>query len=180
MGETGQDARGHAEGGTWVSMRDAATALDVSVDTVRRRIHRGELESRRETIASGFRWVVRVDPAKTEATESSLRDGTDNRGVELLADSPDIVAALLRELETRNREIEARNQEIAALHASLAALTTAVDRLTSPAMIAGVAREALESPVSDRATDQGDGDGDEPRVAQRGAWARLRRWWSGA
>jgi hypothetical protein len=180
MGETGQDARGHAEGGTWVSMRDAATALDVSVDTVRRRIHRGELESRRETIASGFRWVVRVDSPKTEATESPVSDRNDNRGVQRPADSPDIVAALLRELETRNREIEARNREIAALHASLAALTTAVDRLTSPALIAGVADEAIGSPESDHTSDRDVRDGAEPRVAPRGVWARLRRWWGGA
>ncbi len=71
-GDHDQDAGEHAEVGTWVALKDAAVLLDISVDTVKRRMHRGELESRRETIPQGFRWLVRVDPAKTEAVGSPL------------------------------------------------------------------------------------------------------------
>ena len=78
--ETSPDAGERREGGTWVALRDAAALLGVSVDTVKRRMQRGELEARRETIPQGFRWLIRVDPPKTEAVGSPERVETPNRG----------------------------------------------------------------------------------------------------
>lgn len=116
-----QNAGGYAEEGTWVALRDAAAILGVSTDTVKRRMQRGELERRRETIPQGFRWLVRVDPVISEATGSSERDETPAQGVAVPSTSPDVVAALLHELEVRN-------QEIARLHGIVAALTHAVEQ----------------------------------------------------
>lgn len=165
---------------SWLSSRQSSPAPFEVVQLggqrvgVQRHIHRGELEARREPIASGLRWLVHVDPPEAEAGASSVRDRSDDRRESYPPDQPDIVSALLRELETRNRELEARNREIAALHASLAAT---VDRLTPPAMIAGAASEAAGSSVSNHGADQdaaADAAGDS--VDSGGIWAHLRQW----
>jgi hypothetical protein len=154
-----QDAGEHAEEGTWVALRDAATILGVSTDTVKRRMQRGELERRRETIPQGFRWLVRVDPAISDVAGSPERDETPASGVAVPTTSPDVVGTLLHELEVRN-------QEIARLHDIVAALTHAVEQ--RPALTAGeTPREtAPEPPESPRANATG----------ARGVWDRVRRW----
>ena len=43
-----------------VPMAEAAQLLGLSIDTVRRRLHRGELQGRQEPTAQGFRWWVEV------------------------------------------------------------------------------------------------------------------------
>ena len=51
----GRDAGEQCEGGSWVALKEAAALLGVSIDTVKRRMQRGEVEARRETIPQGFR-----------------------------------------------------------------------------------------------------------------------------
>ncbi len=154
-----QGAGEHAEESTWVALRDAAAILGVSTDTVKRRMQRGELERRRETIPQGFRWLVRVDPVISEATGSSERDETPAQGVAVPSPSPDVVAALLHELEVRN-------QEIARLHDIVAALTHAVEQ--RPALTAGeTPRETAPEPPESPQTNA---------TGPRGVWDRMRRW----
>ncbi len=113
----GQDAGEHADVGTWIALKDAAALLGISVDTVKRRMHRGELESRRETIPQGFRWLVRIDPPETEAGESSLSDRSDDRGVHVPLPSTDVVAVVQAQLEARNREVASLLATVASKHA---------------------------------------------------------------
>jgi hypothetical protein len=47
----------------WVSIPDAATALGVSTQTVRRRIHAGKLPTQREQARGGFTWRVGIEQA---------------------------------------------------------------------------------------------------------------------
>ncbi len=156
-----QDTGEHAEEGTWVALRDAATILGVSTDTVKRRMQRGELERRRETIPQGFRWLVRVDPVISEAMGSSESDETPAQEVAVPSTSPDVVAALLHELEVRN-------QEIARLHGIVAALTHAVEqRPVLPVTATGTEETVPEPPRSPETNEAG----------PRGLWHRVRRWW---
>jgi hypothetical protein len=50
-----------AESGTWLPIADAAIALGVSVDTIRRKRKLGELAARPEQTAYGFRWLINLD-----------------------------------------------------------------------------------------------------------------------
>jgi hypothetical protein len=44
----------------WVSMTQAASCLGVSVDTIRRRLHRGELQGKQKPISQGFAWLIEI------------------------------------------------------------------------------------------------------------------------
>jgi hypothetical protein len=164
-GDADNQATGeHAEEGTWVALKDAAAILGVSTDTVKRRMRRGELERRRETIPQGFRWLVRIDPAISEAPGSPERDEPPAHGVAVSSPSPDVMAALLHELEVRN-------QEIARLHDIVAALTHAVEqRPVLPVTSTGGEEPAPEPPRSPQTSETG----------PRGLLDRLRHWLSGS
>lgn len=71
-----QTARTRPGGNTWVTLKEAAALLKVSVNTVKRRMQRGELEGRQEPTSRGFRWLVRLDPVTTDPTESPRQDDT--------------------------------------------------------------------------------------------------------
>lgn len=186
---TGLNAGEQCEGGSWVALKDAAAQLGISVDTVKRRMQRGELESRRETIPQGFRWLVFVESAKNDAAGSILSDANDNRGVQLPPDSPDIVAALLRQLEGRDQEIARLHETIASLSRAvehMGQLTATVERASGGTNMtntddstnadADFANEGVTNVTDDA---PGSPESDEADESQRGIWARLRRWWKG-
>jgi hypothetical protein len=155
-----QNAGEHAEEGTWFALRDAAAILGVSTDTVKRRMQRGELERRRETIPQGFRWLVRVDPVISEAIGSPERDEAPAQGVAVPSTSPDVMAALLHELEVRN-------QEIARLHDIVAALTHAVEQ--RPVLPAGeIVHQTIPEPPQSTETNE---------TVLQGLRTWLRRLW---
>ena len=41
-------------------MAQAASCLGVSVDTIRRRLHRGELQGKQKPISQGFAWLIEI------------------------------------------------------------------------------------------------------------------------
>src|SRR5918996_3048842 len=51
----------------WVSMTQAASCLGVSVDTIRRRLHRGELQGKQKPISQGFAWLIEIPDEVIEA-----------------------------------------------------------------------------------------------------------------
>jgi hypothetical protein len=51
----------------WVSMTQAAGCLGVSVDTIRRRLHRGELQGKQKPISQGFAWLIEIPDEVIEA-----------------------------------------------------------------------------------------------------------------
>ena len=157
-----QDAGEQEKGGTWVTVRDAAALLDVSVDTVKRRMQRGALPRRREIIPQGFRWLVRVDPPLTEAVASPQDNERPSQGLEVPAASPDVVGALLNELQVRN-------QEIALLHETIAALTRAVEQ-RHLAVEAGTTSDTSPEAV-------GSPEANDP--APSGIWTWWKRLWDG-
>src|SRR5438067_12398515 len=49
------------ETGEWLTLAAAADKLGVSIDTVRRRLHRGELISKQELTRFGKAWMVQIE-----------------------------------------------------------------------------------------------------------------------
>lgn len=171
------DAGVHEDVGAWVALKDAADHLGVSVDTVKRRMKRGELESRRETIPQGFRWLVRVDPAKTEAPESPRSDEVEHRDIDLPSESPGEVALL-------RAALEARTAEVASLLASVERLSSALEHAETRLhqLDAGTGASAPESEGSsgsDVPDPQGGSHTDDDQMPPETIWARLARWWKG-
>ena len=125
----------------WVSMTQAASCLGVSVDTIRRRLHRGELQGKQKPISQGFAWLIEIPDevieaggrkdgshpgARLEATESqdctqidATSDATQQQGQS--EDSSHLAAilasenALLRELlETHRGQLQVLQEELEA------------------------------------------------------------------
>jgi len=88
-----------------VSVNEAARHLDVSADTIRRRIRKGALNARQVPRGQGFAWSVTVD-------DETTFPGQDNA---------DLVTALQERIEAQERLLEAREREVRELHQLLAA-----------------------------------------------------------
>ena len=84
-----------------VSIAEAARLLDVSPDTVRRRLRRGTLTAHKETTAQGFNWLVDLPD------ELPQDDGDESDGE---------VKALRELVKTLQDDIEARRREVQELH----------------------------------------------------------------
>ena len=111
-----------AGAGAWAPIKQAAQVLGVSTDTVRRRMQRGELASRREDTPQGYRWLVRVDappsaPGSPQTREMPAHGST----VALIDDSRDELIAMLRD------ELTSRVREVAELHSVIIAQAKALE-----------------------------------------------------
>lgn len=82
-----------------VSIAEAARLLEVSQDTVRRRVRRGTLTARKEATAQGFNWLVDLPDDLTQAKAEEEDDGE----VKALHD---LVKALQDEVQSRRREVQ--------------------------------------------------------------------------
>jgi hypothetical protein len=77
QGETGSDDAG-TNASAWLTLAEAAAALGVSVDTVRRRLKRGQLVGERRPTRQGFAWMIRPDaerPAPSDGMPGSMTPG---------------------------------------------------------------------------------------------------------
>jgi len=63
-----------AEEIAWVPIAEAARRLGVSMDTVRRRLKRGELPSERRETPQGFVWWVNLDPLAEDGAVAAYAD----------------------------------------------------------------------------------------------------------
>lgn len=107
------DPRGDSQ--QWVSLDQGATLLGISVKTLRRRIHKGQIVARRVEIPGGFTYRVQVSPQRGEALGSPLdgagipsgqrvtqaREGVDQPAFEAFRD---IVEQLQREKALLHRD----------------------------------------------------------------------------
>ncbi|MGI8403783.1 MAG: hypothetical protein ACR2OE_03270 [Thermomicrobiales bacterium] len=116
----------------WGSVADAAQVFGVSVDTIRRRMKRGELDTRREQTPQGFRWLIRL-PDKEEPTPDQITSGlpqmtdTVDHG-SIVIYGPDPRDALI---ETLQRELDLRNREVARLHDVVGQQAVAIEHATA-------------------------------------------------
>lgn len=143
----------------YAPIADVARAYGVSVDTIRRRIRKGELQGRKEQTPQGFRWVLPMpDPGETLPGHET--------GVAV--PQPDHAAMV----EVLQGELAARNAEIERLHTLLDTQARALEAVAT--------RPALPAP-------QDHGSDDAPAVVPpdpqpdtpRGPWDRFTRWLQG-
>jgi len=91
-----------------VSVGEAARRLGVSVDTIRRRIGKGELTAHQKATPQGFRWEVEL-----ELTDQPLNGH----------DSNILVTTLQAQVQAQAEELDARRREVSELHQLLAQQT---------------------------------------------------------
>jgi len=146
-----------------VDLREAATRLGISERTVRRRLHRGELEGRQVPTPQGPAWRIRLD------TLPPLTHGHDG----VRADGADLAAALriIGEQQTQLREqaqqllqlagqvgyvqaqLQQRDEQLKALTAPTEASTAAhapesAQEGHQTASVAGVVSDDLATPAA--------------------------------
>jgi hypothetical protein len=123
----------HDMTGEWLPMQTAAHALAVSVDTIKRRVKRGELPARQEPTVSGFRWLVYVTDAAPAAPAdvppvqaAPVAPAATPAALPLQPVQPDLapLAAVIERLAVQNAQLAARcgalEAEVAVVRAQLA------------------------------------------------------------
>jgi hypothetical protein len=101
-------------------MEEAARRLGVSVATIRRKLHSGELQGSREPTSQGFKWLVELpeDTRLPEGEPTGEPDGeADTSRLETSSDGE--VAALKELVRVLETELEARRREVQELHVLL-------------------------------------------------------------
>lgn len=171
------DQDGQEPGQSWAPLAEVAAAYGVSIDTIRRRMKRGDLEARRQQTPQGFKWLARmpdmIESAPPEpsldASDSSQPSDTMTLGVQVI-EREELVATLRQELALRNREI-------ARLHEVIVSQAKAIEVATAalPANAQGVDR-----PPPALATKMGASDTLDDAIEQSGTfWPRVRKWFAG-
>jgi excisionase family DNA binding protein len=118
-----------------LTLVEAAHQLGVSVDTIRRRLQRGELRGQQQPRSQGHMWLVGLDEYEEVSHNSRLADAEQGDQACLAACQADIkrleemVAILQNQIQALGRELEAKNQQIQELHVLL---QTAQAALPSP------------------------------------------------
>jgi hypothetical protein len=140
----------------WVPVRDAADRLNVSEDTIRRRLKASALKSRKESTPSGFRWLVEVpDDASAPPMQAPAPDSN-----HAPADAHAGEAVVLREL------VGVLKAEVGTLTATLAARDRDIDRLMI--LLQRAQQSALTQPAP-----AGAQAGRRQGLQQRSWWRRL-------
>jgi hypothetical protein len=119
----------------WVTKKEAADCLGISIDTVDRRLRRGELRGKQQTRPQGFTWLIEV-PDETynqDAREESPPLGTPvmtpqstpnmtgeiHRLEEMVAVLKDEVSLLHHQLDAQQTQLESKDKQIEQLHVLL-------------------------------------------------------------
>ena len=158
----------------WGTLAEVADAYGVSVDTIRRRMKRGELETRRHQTPQGFKWLaVLPEPETTETATivpGSPRTNETPAWVTVVEhDREELVVTLRQELALRNREI-------ARLHDVIASQANAITQATA-ALPATITTPGGEQPVSEGLTTPARFDGlDDLPWPRESVWQRVRGW----
>ena len=109
-------------------MAEAAKCLGVSVDTIRRRLRKGELQGYQQPRPQGFVWVIEIpeeldDPGSTFAktvadipVNNGGSNGGDRRLEEVVAVLQAQVTSHQRQMEAHQDELTAKNKQIEQLH----------------------------------------------------------------
>lgn len=152
-----------------VTIAEAAERLGISQDTVRRRIHRGELQAQQSPTPQGFVWQVEVcgpaeapsppEPERPAPVQEAASTPTAASAGDTSAGPPaevrrleQLVDVLQEELRRRNDELAARTREIGELHV----LLQQVQRALPPALQAAYASPTQEEESPRRTVTHGD------------------------
>lgn len=104
-------------------MEEAARRLGVSVATIRRRLHSGELQGFQEPTSQGFKWLVEVSELTTVGTPNKPYSQTDSESPpdlhDVVSGTNGEVTALKETIAILREELEARRREVQELHVLL-------------------------------------------------------------
>jgi len=92
-----------------MTIPEAATRLEVSQSTIRRRLRNGQLTGYAEPTAQGHRWLVEIPVNRDDV----VTNGDSERGP--------LVEALEARISSMETELESRRREVDQLHQLLAA-----------------------------------------------------------
>jgi hypothetical protein len=146
----------------WVDVREAAEILGISIYTVKRRAKSGELTSRQEKTATGFKWFVEVDDLQTESQSETPKNGHVQNGELLRLEQ--FVAELQKDKALLWEEVEARRREVAELHILL-------QRAQEQVKLLGPLQQDLHDAVA--GLQQSSADATAAAVAE----PTRRKWW---
>jgi len=108
-----------------VSIREAATRLGISEDTVRRHLRNGELSGEQEKTPQGFRWRVQVNANGRQATNGTTNSTNGHQDA-----TAELIATLRGQVEAQAKELtelrEDRRREVSELHVLLQTAQTAL------------------------------------------------------
>ncbi len=165
----------------WGTLAEVADAYGVSVDTIRRRMKRGELETRRHQTPQGFKWLaVLPEPETTEtatnAPGSPRTNETPAQGVTIIEhDREELVATLRQELALRNREISRLHDVIASQAQAITQTTAALP----PTTTLSSEQPGPEPDASALSTTSNAIDLDDHEEHRESVWERFSRWFTG-
>ena len=102
----------------WVTMAEASQRLGVSVDTVRRRLHKGELQGEQQKTPQGFIWLIEVseDPNPGSAYATATADPHSAQADAIASDSAvfrELVEVLRSKIEIRDKQLEVKDEQLA-------------------------------------------------------------------
>ena len=113
----------------WVPKEEAARLLGVSIDTIERKLKRGELKGKQDPRPRGWRWLVEIpqDVATAETSADNPANAPADAHAnelealrELVDTVKDDVAQLRRQLQSQaesyQQQLEAKDKQIEQLH----------------------------------------------------------------
>jgi hypothetical protein len=114
-----------------VTMTEAARRLDVTVETIKRRLRRGELQGHKQPRPQGFTWLIEMpeDTGDQDSTPSVTPSDTPTGNAEVRR-LEDMISLLQKELDITREELEhqrsmyqselvSKNKQIEQLHVLL-------------------------------------------------------------
>jgi predicted ArsR family transcriptional regulator len=106
-----------------VSLAEAASRLGVSVDTVRRRLQKGELRGQQQARAQGYVWLIEIeeepDPGNSPADAEHISQISVAACQAEIGRLEGMVAMLQDRVNSQETELEARRREVQELHVLL-------------------------------------------------------------
>jgi predicted RNase H-like nuclease (RuvC/YqgF family) len=110
-----------------VSIQEAAVRLGVSIETIRRRIHNGQLSASQSPTPQGFVWLVELPNNEDEVSPPSengqvLRELVASLQAQVEAQQKQMdqqLAAYQEQLQAKDKQLETRAREIQELHVLL-------------------------------------------------------------
>ncbi len=104
-----------------VSLPEAAQRLGVSVDTVKRRLRRGEMKGQRVPRPQGYTWLIELQDNQADSMADSTASSTaelDAATIEVL-NLREMLAMAQSQIATQQEELVSKNKQIEQLHVLL-------------------------------------------------------------
>jgi excisionase family DNA binding protein len=104
-----------------VSLPEAAQRLGVSVDTVKRRLRRGEMKGQRVPRPQGYTWLIELQDNQPDSMADSTASSTaelDAATIEVL-NLREMLVMAQSQIATQQEELASKNKQIEQLHVLL-------------------------------------------------------------